>query len=166
MYAIDKIDCEVVDLLMENGRMPAAEIARRLGGTITERAVRYRITRMIDEGIITISAVPNPHALGFKVVADVFVEVEPGLIEDVARVLAQNEKVRYVACSIGQRDISVQVIAHDNTEIYTFTTEFIGKLPGVRKTTTSIVPIILKDIHQWSIPKLKEAKDHKGSMAH
>ncbi len=29
----------------------------------------------------------------------------------------------------------------------------IGKIPGVRKTTTSIVPLVLKDVYQWRIPK-------------
>jgi hypothetical protein len=28
----------------------------------------------------------------------------------------------------------------------------IGKIPGVRKTTTSIVPLVLKDVYQWRIP--------------
>jgi hypothetical protein len=31
--------------------------------------------------------------------------------------------------------------------------EVIGKMPGVRKTTTSIVPLVLKDVYQWQIPR-------------
>ena len=138
---------------MEDGRMPASEIARRLYGKASERAVRYRIQRIVDEGVITISAILNPRALGFQVVADVFIEVEPGRIDEVARILAQHEKVSYVACSIGERDVSAQVVAQNNEEIFNLATEFIGKLPGVRKTTTSIVPITHKDIYQWRIPK-------------
>src|SRR4030042_837475 len=149
MYEIDGIDCDIVNLLMEDGRMKAADIARRLGGDVSERAIRYRIQRMIDEGIIRISAILNPHVLGFQVIADVFIEVEAGLIDDVARKLANHERVSYVACSIGERDISGQVIARDNKEVYSFVTEYIGKLPGVRKTKTSIVPITLKDVYQW-----------------
>jgi len=153
MYEIDVIDCEIVNLLMEDGRMYAADIARRLGGRISERAVRYRIKRMVQEGIIKISAILNPHALGFQVIADVFIEVETGHIENVARKLSEHENVSYVACSIGERDISVQIIARNNAEVYYFATEYIGKLLGVRKTTTSIVPITLKDVYQWRIPK-------------
>lgn len=152
MYKIDKIDREIVNLLIEDGRMPAAEIARRIGGDITERIVRYRIEQMVKANLISISAIVNPQALGYQVVADVFVEVEPGRIEEVAKFLAEHEMVSYVACSIGERDVSAQIIAHNNTEIYQFATEVIGRLPGVRKTTTSIVPVKLKDIHQWRIP--------------
>jgi DNA-binding Lrp family transcriptional regulator len=70
----------------------------------------------------------------------------------VAQLLARQESVTYVACSIGERDVSIQVVAHDLAEFYTYVTEVVGKLPGVRKTTSSIVPVILKDIHRWNIP--------------
>ncbi|MBN1149037.1 MAG: Lrp/AsnC family transcriptional regulator [Anaerolineales bacterium] len=152
MYEIDKLDLKIVDLLMKDGRMTAAEIARHIGGEISERVVRYRIKRLVEEDVIFICAIPNPRALGLEVVADVFVEVEPAHIEQVARALVEHERVSYLACSIGERDVSVQVVARDNAEVYAFATEFIGKLPGVRKTTTSIVPLTLKDVYQWQIP--------------
>jgi len=151
MYEIDKSDRLIVNLLMEDGRMTAAEIARRIG-QISERAVRYRIDRMVAEGVIQISAVVNPKALGYQVVADVWMQVESGLIQEVAQKMTRYACVSYVAYSIGEPDVSVQVIAHDNNEVYRFVTEVIGKIPGVRKTTTSIVPQVLKDVYQWRIP--------------
>jgi Lrp/AsnC family transcriptional regulator for asnA, asnC and gidA len=151
MYKIDKYDLAIVNLLMEDGRMPCVEIARRLG-VLTERSVRYRLKRLRKEGIIRIGAVANPQAVGFSVIADVFIEVEPSLIMEVAQKLASFDRVRYVACSTGERDISVQVIAPTNSEAYAFVTEVIARLPGVRKTTTSIVPVTLKDVYDWRIP--------------
>jgi Lrp/AsnC family transcriptional regulator for asnA, asnC and gidA len=153
MYELDDIDCQIIDLLIEDGRMNAAEIARRLKGESSERSIRYRINRMVEEDIIKISAIVNPHALGYRVIADVFVEVEPGKIQEVALALASHELVSYVACSIGDRDISAQVVAHDNAEVYALATDFIGHLPGVRKTTTSIVPMTMKDVYQWRVPR-------------
>lgn len=151
MFKIDKIDLEIVNLLMEDGRMSSAEIARRLGG-ISERVVRYRIDRLVNEKIISISAIPKPLALGYSVVADVFIDVEPGLIDEVANKLKDYECVSYVACAIGQTNVSAQVVAHNTGEIYRFVTEVIGKIPGVHKTTTSIVPLVMKDVYQWHIP--------------
>jgi Lrp/AsnC family transcriptional regulator for asnA, asnC and gidA len=151
MYKIDKIDRDIVNMLMVDGRMPASDIARRIGG-ITERAVRYRIDRMVAAKIIRISAIPNPKALGFSVVADVFIEVESSSIEEVAQKLVEYEFISYVACAIGERDISVQVIARSADEVYAFAIGVIGKIPGVHKTTTSIVPLTLKDIYDWRIP--------------
>jgi hypothetical protein len=37
--------------------------------------------------------------------------------------------------------------------LYGFITDVVGKIPGVQKTTTMIVPIIMKDIYQWAIPE-------------
>lgn len=159
MSKIDKIDIHIVELLMQDGRMPAVEIARRIGG-ISERVVRYRIRRMLQEGLITISAIVHPQKAGYMVAADVFLEVEAGLIQDVARKLKESDRISYVACSIGETDVSVQVLGKDTAEIYHFITEVIGKIPGVRKTTTSIVPIVLKDVYQWRIPSFEEEGGH------
>lgn len=152
MYEIDNTDIKIINLLMEDGRMPASELARRIGG-ISERVIRYRIERMVKEGYIQISAITNPKSLGYTVTADVFLEVESGAILEVARKAVEYDCVSYVACSIGESDISVQIVGHNTDEVYHFVTEVIGKIPGVRKTTTSIVPLVLKDVYQWRIPK-------------
>jgi Lrp/AsnC family transcriptional regulator for asnA, asnC and gidA len=152
MYEFDRTDIKIVNLLLEDGRMSASEISRRMGD-ISERAVRYRIDRMIDEGVIQISAVVSPESLGFTIKADVWLEVESDLILEVAKKMVAFENVTYVACGIGQNDISIQVVARDTAEIYHFVTEVIRKVKGVRKTTTSIVPIILKDVYQWRVPE-------------
>jgi len=151
MYKTDNIDRKIVNLLMEDGRMHAAEIARRIGN-ISERAVRYRIDRMVENEVIKISAVVNPKAVGMNVVADIWLEVDSDSIVEVARKMAEFDNVSYVACAIGETDISVQIQARDTGEVYRFVTEVIGKVPGVRKTTTSIVPLVLKDVYQWRIP--------------
>jgi Lrp/AsnC family transcriptional regulator, regulator for asnA, asnC and gidA len=151
MYKIDKIDLAIINLLMEDGRMPSSEIARRVGD-ISERVVRYRIDRLILERVIKVSAIANPQAVGLPVVADVLLEVESDSILDVAHKMAELECISYVACAIGETDVSVQLVARDTVEVYRLVTEVIGKVPGVRKTTTSIVPLVLKDIYQWRIP--------------
>jgi DNA-binding Lrp family transcriptional regulator len=151
MYNIDKIDAQIINLLVDDGRISCAEIARRISN-ISERSVRYRMERMHEEGLIQITAVVNTKLLGYSVVADVWLEVESDAILDVARKMTNYDCISYVACGIGEPDISVQVLARDNAEVYRFVTEVIGKTPGVRKTTTSIVPLVLKDTHQWHIP--------------
>jgi Lrp/AsnC family transcriptional regulator for asnA, asnC and gidA len=151
MYEFDKIDIKIVNLLLENGRMSASEMSRRVGD-ISERLIRYRIERMTNAGVIQIGAVVNPEALGFTVRADIWLEVGADQVMEVAKKMTAFENVTYVACGIGQNDVSIQVVAKDAAEIYYFVTEVVRKLPGVRKTTTSIVPIVLKDVYQWRIP--------------
>src|SRR5919108_4200119 len=152
MYNFDKIDIKIVNLLLENGRMPASEIARRIGD-ISERAVRYRIDRMVNEGVVRISAVARPQAFGLTTIADIWMEVESDRIREVAKKMAEFDNVSYVACGIGESDVSIQIVAKDTAEIYKFMTEVVRKVPGVRKTTTSIVPLVIKDVYQWRLPE-------------
>jgi Lrp/AsnC family transcriptional regulator for asnA, asnC and gidA len=152
MYKIDNLDIKIVDLLMEDGRMACSEIARRIGG-VTERAIRYRLERLIQNGIISITAVVSPKSLGYPVVADVLLEVEADSIREVAERMIEYANVSYVAYSIGETDVSLQIIAKDAVEVYEFVTRVIGKTNGVRKTTTSIVPQVLKDVYHWRIPR-------------
>jgi Lrp/AsnC family transcriptional regulator for asnA, asnC and gidA len=151
MPALEALDRRIVDLLLEDGRMPCAEMARRLGD-VSERTIRYRLQRLIDRGFIQVAAVADPRALDYSVLADVFLEVDPPAIRAVAEQLAGDGRVRYVACSLGDVDISIQIVGRDNDDIYDFVTRIVANIPGVHKTTTLIVPVTLKDIHQWRIP--------------
>ena len=151
MYKIDKTDIDIVNLLLEDGRKSATEIARQIGD-ISERTVRYRIDRMVEEGIIRVSAIVSPQAFGLDTYADIWVEVESDKILEVAQKMAEYENVTYVASSLGEADVSIQVVAKDTAEVYRFVTEVVRKVPGVRRTVTSIVPNIVKDIYQWRIP--------------
>ena len=152
MYNFDKTDVKIVNILLEDGRKPASEIARRIGD-ISERAVRYRIERMVTDGIIQVSAVAKPQAFGLTTIADVWLEVESDRILEVANKMAEFDNVSYVACGIGESDVSIQIVAKDTAEIYQFITEVVRKTTGVRKTTTSIVPLIVKDVYQWRVPE-------------
>jgi Lrp/AsnC family transcriptional regulator, regulator for asnA, asnC and gidA len=153
MYETDIIDFKIIDLLMEDGRMPAAVIARRVGENLTERVVRYRIKKLEKMGIMQIRPIVNPNAFGLTTRADVFLEVEADSIKTVAHLVAEYDYVTYVACSIGETDISLQIVGKNTDEIYRLVTDIIGKIPGVRKTTTSIVPLVLKDVYQWKNPR-------------
>jgi Lrp/AsnC family transcriptional regulator, regulator for asnA, asnC and gidA len=108
---------------------------------------------MVNEGVVRISAVAKPQAFGLTTIADIWMEVESDRILEVARRMAEFDNISYVACGIGESDVSIQVVARDTAEIYHFVTEVVRKVPGVRKTTTSIVPLILKDVYQWRVPE-------------
>ncbi|MGD9047784.1 MAG: Lrp/AsnC family transcriptional regulator [Anaerolineae bacterium] len=164
VYKIDNLDRKIVELLQEDGRMASAEIARRIG-QISERVVRYRIDRMLEKGIINVRAIVDPRALGYRVIGDIFVEIESGHVQEAARQIAQFECVGYVAFSMGTSDISIQVNARSTDELYHFATDVLGKLPWVRKTTTTIVPEKVKDIHNWQIPSSLLKADRQQASA-
>ena len=75
MYEPDSFDWKIIALLKEDGRMPSAEIARKLGD-VSARTVTNRIDALIKNSIINIRAVVNPKSVGYGVMADVYVEVD------------------------------------------------------------------------------------------
>jgi len=150
-YSLDRVDRQIVSALLEDGRLSSAEIARRVGG-ISERAVRYRIDRLIRAGVMRVTAIVNPQALGFAVIGDVLIDVAPGRLQDVAAQVVEFENVSYVAGSVGDGDLSVQVCSRDTEELLRFVNEVIGKVPGVTRTRTVMVPWKLKDVYEWDIP--------------
>ena len=148
MHTLDSTDRNIIALLNKDGRMSSAEIARRLGN-ISARTVSHRIEWLIEHGIITIKALVDPAAVGYGVLADVFIEVEPGHVREVADIVAAFPQVSYVACATGECDVSISVRVRNNEELFDFVTEQLGKIPGVRRTQTHLLPMKLKDIDDW-----------------
>jgi Lrp/AsnC family transcriptional regulator for asnA, asnC and gidA len=150
-FTLDAIDRRIVSLLIEDGRMSSAEMTRRIGH-VSERTVRYRVDRLINSGVIRVGAVVMPQAVGFTVVGDVFVDVAPGKLEGVAAQLVGLPTVSYVAGSVGENDLSVQVYARDTEELLQFVNEVVGNVPGVTRTKLAMVPWKLKDVYEWQVP--------------
>ena len=153
-FSLDDIDRRIVALLLRDGRISSAEITRRLANNVSERSVRYRIERLRRNGVIQISAIVNPQAVGYPVMGDVLIEVAAGKLRPVAEQLTTFENVSYVAASAGDGDLSIQVYAHDNQELLRFVDEGVGRLDGVTRTRTVMVPWKLKDVYEWQIPEL------------
>lgn len=159
MNKLDQSDLKIIALLNEDGRIPSAEIARKLGN-VSARTVNNRIEMLIREGIINIRAVVNPEMVGYGVLADVFIETEPGRLREVAERVAEEPQVSYVACATGDTDVIISVRARNIEELYDFVIEVLGKIPGVRQTQTILLPLKIKNIATWMPPdELEEGAD-------
>jgi Lrp/AsnC family transcriptional regulator for asnA, asnC and gidA len=152
----DRTDWKIITLLNENGRMPSAEIARRLGN-VSARTVTNRIEALIREGIINIRAIINPEMVGYGVMADVFIEVEPGRVREVAEGVAELPQVSYVACATGNSDVSITLRVRNIEELFNFVTEKLGQIPGVRRTQSYLLLLKLKDLDTWLPPNALDA---------
>ena len=149
---IDVIDRAILECLREDARMGCSEIARRLGN-MTARAIRNRLDRLIDEGYIAITAAAVPERLGYPISADIYMDVEPGMIEEVAYQLIDLDDVNYVAMTTGDTDISVSVVSASMGDLQTFISQNLHTIPGVRKTKTYVLTKILKQSCDWPFPK-------------
>ena len=151
MYQPDQTDWRIIALLNEDGRMSSAEIARRLGD-ISARTVKNRVENLTNQNIINIRTIVNPESVGFDVYADIFIEVIPGKVREVAKTLAEYPQISYVACATGATDIIVSVRARNLSELYNFVIEEVGQIPGVRHTQTYPLHHKLKSLATWMPP--------------
>ena len=142
--------------------MPSAVIARKLGG-VSARTVTNRINNLIEHGIINVRAVVNPERVGYGVMADVFVEVEPGRVREVAPQAAEFPQSSSVACATGESDVSISLRVRNIEELFEFVTEKLGKIPGVRKTQSYLLPLKIKDLDTWLPPNVLEDIESNNS---
>jgi len=155
MYQPDQIDWKIIALLNEDGRMSSAEIARKLKD-ITARTVTNRIEVLTEHEIINVRSIVNPEIVGYGVLADVFVEVEPDKVQAVAEALAVYSQISYVACAMGDADIIISIRAKNITELFNFVLEVVGQIPGVQHTETYPLPLKIKTMATWMPPNILE----------
>jgi Lrp/AsnC family transcriptional regulator for asnA, asnC and gidA len=159
----DQTDWQIVTLLNEDGRMSSTEIAERLGN-ITARTVNNRIKALTKDGIIHIRAVVNPEKVGYVVLADVYIEVEPGLAHEVGLQLAKFPEISYVACVVGDVDVSISVRSRTIPELFDFVEGQLGKIAGVRRTQTYVLPYKIKEIDTWMPPNAIDVKGNRSQV--
>jgi Lrp/AsnC family transcriptional regulator for asnA, asnC and gidA len=142
MTDLDIIDRCLVALLQADGRLTHAEVARRLA--IPEPTVRRRMKRLLDDGVMQIVAVPDPHKIGYGIHAIIGVRVQPGKVHDIIDALQAMRRVRYIGITAGTYDIVLEALFRNNDELREFLTVTLGKIEGVQRTETSYVLDIVK----------------------
>jgi Lrp/AsnC family transcriptional regulator for asnA, asnC and gidA len=130
---VDDLDRAIIDCLTHDGRMPSAQIARRLGG-ISTKTITSRIARLTAEGTVKVTAIANPQALGYRIIAGVEVQTAPGEVEKVGQALAEIAQVNYVALVAGDCDLWLQVRAADMEDLQVLLAETLGSVPGVERS--------------------------------
>ncbi len=101
--------------------------------------------------------------LAYHVIADLFIEVEPGSVSTVAETVARFPQVSYVACATGETDVSISLRVRSNEELFDFVTDQLGRIPSVHRTQTRLPPAKLKDIDTWLPPDILDASEGDGS---
>ena len=139
--------------------MSSAEVSRKLGD-VSARTVTKRIEVLTEHGIINIRSIVNPEAVGYGVLADVFIEVEPGTLRSVADQLAELSQISYLVCATGDTDIIISIRARSIDEFYNFVIEVLGKIPGVRHTETYPLPFSMKSNATWLPPDAFDSEEN------
>src|SRR3954466_11591800 len=99
---LDGISKRIIEQLQQDGRRSYAAIGKAVG--LSEAAVRQRVQRLLETGIMQIVGVTDPLMLGFSRQAMIAVKCE-GDLEKVADHLADMEEIDYVVITAGSFDI-------------------------------------------------------------
>jgi Lrp/AsnC family transcriptional regulator, regulator for asnA, asnC and gidA len=144
--SLDAMSKAIIEQLQEDGRRPYATIARVVG--LSEAAVRQRVQRMIDGGVMQIVAVTDPLTLGFRRQALIGLRVE-GDLNSVADRLADTPEVDYVVISAGSFDLIIEVVCEDDDHLFALLNDKIRSIPGVRATETFVYLRLRKQTYTW-----------------
>jgi Lrp/AsnC family transcriptional regulator for asnA, asnC and gidA len=144
--ALDDVGKAIVEQLQQDGRRPYAMIARAVG--LSEAAVRQRVSRLQEAGVIQIVAVTDPLQLGFRRQAMVGIRVD-GDIRAVADALAEMPEVDYVVITAGSFDVLVEAVCADDDHLLELVGTRIRRLPGVRSTETFVYLKLRKQHYDW-----------------
>lgn len=148
---LDDLDLFIIKSLQEDGRKPFDKIASQ--ANVSARTISARVNRLVDDGVINITAVVNPEKVGYPVLATVFVETEINRTKAVADLLAAMNEVAFVGLTSGDPDIYASIRAESNSALATFMSEKMPAIEGVRRARLLLVLDVVKAASRWMIPQ-------------
>jgi Lrp/AsnC family transcriptional regulator, regulator for asnA, asnC and gidA len=143
---IDAISKRLIEELQRDGRTSYAALAKTVG--LSEAAVRQRVQRLVESGVMQVVAVTDPMQVGFHRQAMVGLRVD-GDMEKVADELAAIPEVDYVVVTAGSFDILAEVVCADDDHLLRVLSDRIRPLPGVRDTETFVYLKLTKQTYSW-----------------
>jgi DNA-binding Lrp family transcriptional regulator len=135
--ALDRLDLDVLRLMVEDPRAGVREYARRLG--VARGTVQARIDRLQRAGVLA-SYRPqiSPAAMGFAGLAYVHLQLAQGMLDETSRLLVEIPEVLEVNATTGESDLLCRVVARDNADLETVLQRVIA-VPGVIRSRTEVV---------------------------
>jgi len=133
---MDKLDSKLIGELANDARQSSIDLSRKLG--VSEKTVRRRIARLVEQGIIRWSVVPDPAKLGYSVRAFILLEVEAPHVDDITQALASCSNVDFVALCTGPFDILFGAWFESSASMAKFLKDYLPKITGVRKSQTHV----------------------------
>jgi Lrp/AsnC family transcriptional regulator for asnA, asnC and gidA len=144
--ALDDVSKRIIEVLQEDGRMSYAAIGKAVG--LSEAAVRQRVQRLLDGGVMQIVAVTDPVQVGFARQAMIGIRAE-GDTRVVADRLAELAQIDYVVVTAGSFDILVEVVCEDDDGLLELINAKIRAIPGVVATETFVYLKLRKQLYNW-----------------
>jgi Lrp/AsnC family transcriptional regulator for asnA, asnC and gidA len=135
----------IIEQLQQDGRRSYAAIGKAVG--LSEAAVRQRVQRLIDTGVVQIVAVTDPLMLGFRRQTMIGIRCE-GDLERVAEHLAVLDEIDYVVITAGSFDLLIEVVCEDDDHLLEILSR-VRAVPSVTSTETFVYLKLRKQTYSW-----------------
>jgi Lrp/AsnC family transcriptional regulator, regulator for asnA, asnC and gidA len=145
---LDDISKAIIEQLQLDGRRSYAAIGKAVG--LSEAAVRQRVQRLTDAGIMQVVAVTDPLELGFARQAMVGIKAE-GALEPIAAELAKMDEIEYVVITAGSFDLLAEVLAESDEHLLKVLSDRIRAIDGVKVTETFVYLKLVKQTYSWGV---------------
>ena len=145
---LDEVSKGIIEQLQQDGRRPYAAIGKAVG--LSEAAVRQRVQRLLDNGVMQIVAVTDPLELGFARQAMIGITVE-GSLEPVADELAEMDEIDYVVITAGGFDLLAEVVCESDEHLLDVLSNRIRTISGVRSTESFVYLKLRKQTYSWGV---------------
>ncbi|AAL81667.1 transcriptional regulator [Pyrococcus furiosus DSM 3638] len=140
---LDDIDKKIIEILQKDGKVPLREISKITG--LAESTIHERIKRLRESGVIKkFTAVVNPEALGYNILAFILIKVKAGKYSEVASKLVKYPEIVEVYETTGDYDMVVKIRTKNSEELNNFL-DMVGSIEGVEGTHTMIVLKVHKE---------------------
>ena len=143
---LDASSKDIISLLQRDGRKSYAEVGKAVG--LSEAAVRQRVSKLTDAGIMQIVAVTDPSQLGFHRQAMIGIRVN-GDARRVADTLKAIDQVDYLVLTTGRFDILAEIVCVDDHELREILHGSIRTIDGVIDTETFTYLSLEKEHYDW-----------------
>jgi Lrp/AsnC family transcriptional regulator for asnA, asnC and gidA len=143
---LDEINKRIIEQLQRDGRMSYAALAKVVG--LSEAAVRQRVQRLLDTGVMQIVAVTDPLTLGFSRQVMVGIRVV-GDLRMAAEALAAVPEVDYVVICAGGYDLLAEMVCADDDHLLRLLNDKVRTIPGVTSTETFVYLKLTKQTYTW-----------------
>jgi Lrp/AsnC family transcriptional regulator, regulator for asnA, asnC and gidA len=143
---IDDTSKAIIEQLQADGRRSYAAIGQAVG--LSEAAVRQRVQRLVESGVMQIVAVTDPMQTGFARQAMVALAVT-GDVEAIAEKLSSIPEVDYIVVTAGSWDILAEVVVEDDAHLLRLVNRDIRTIDGVIKTESFLYLKLVKQTYNW-----------------
>lgn len=143
---LDAVSKAIIEQLQTDGRRSYAEIGKAVG--LSEAAVRQRVQKLTESGVMQVVAVTDPMQLGFYRQAMIGIRVS-GDTTLVAEALGALTAVDYVVLTAGSFDILAEVVCENDDDLIDLLNKQIRAIEGVQSTETFVYLKLFKQLYNW-----------------